>query len=357
MKTENLQKLSTAKAIGLWNKFALVNTSELTIGHNPSLFFFFKDFKNLKPYYFLLSHDDEIFGLLPLVLCGKKIISIPHFSHGGLLRLSMQNSSLSDEKLISLPAGLIETNNLDAGFYQLDFNRFDRNETAGNHAVEIRQTTPLFGKLLTEKVLHTIPLKKNYHDQLALFDSSLRRKINKSKKNGIELKTGTNDLLEDFTFVYNKNMHKLGSPTLGKSFFEKLCNSIPKSCEITVAYLNEKPIGGGFCIWYNGFYENTWFSTLQKFNHLYTSYALHNSMIENAIGKNAHTYSLGRSTKNSGVHQYKLQWPVEEKELWFNSNLEKGYSLKDQKWLTKIWKVLPERLVNFVGPYVARRIY
>lgn len=357
MKTENLQKLNTAEAIGLWNKFALVNTSELTIGHNPSLFFFFKDFKNLKPYYFFLSYDDEFFGLLPLVLCGKKIISIPHFSHGGLLRLSRQFSSLSDEKLISLPAGLIEKNNLDAGFYQLEFNRIDLKEKAKIHVVEIRQTKPLFGQLHTEKVLHTLSLKNSISDQLAVFDSSLRRKINKSKKNGIELKTGTNDLLEDFTFVYNKNMHLLGSPTLGKSFFEKLCNTVPDNCEISVAFLNEKPIGGGFCMWYDGFYENTWFSTLQKYNHLYTSYALHSKMIENAIGKNAHTYSLGRSTKNSGVSQYKKQWPVVEKELWFSSGFEKGFRLKDQKWLTKIWKKLPEGVVNLLGPYVARRIY
>jgi hypothetical protein len=80
-------------------------------------------------------------------------------------------------------------------------------------------------------------------------------------------------------------------------------------------------------------------------------------MIRSAIAKKAHTYSMGRSSRNSGVHQYKLQWPVEEKALFFNSNSPKGASLKDQKWLTKIWKLLPEQLVNSLGPEIAKRIY
>ena len=110
-------------------------------------------------------------------------------------------------------------------------------------------------------------------------------------------------------------------------------------------------------MWYDGYYENTWFSTLSKYNNLYTSYILHAEMIKSAILKKANIYSLGRSTKGSGVHQYKLQWPVEDKDLFFSRTFKEGFSLKDQRWLSAIWKHLPGFFVDAIGPFFAKRMY
>ena len=163
-------------------------------------------------------------------------------------------------------------------------------------------------------------------------------------------------MVDDFATVYNKNMHQLGSPTLGTSFFKSLNWTEHANAEILVAYHNDKPIGGGFCMWYDGYYENTWFSTLNTYNSLYTSYALHAEMIKSAIDKKMKVYSMGRSTTNSGVRNYKQQWPVEEVPLYFNSTKKSGFKLKDQKWLTGIWRILPPIVVNNIGPVIAKRI-
>ena len=110
-------------------------------------------------------------------------------------------------------------------------------------------------------------------------------------------------------------------------------------------------------MWYDGYYENTWFSTLSDYNHLYPSYLLHSEMIKDAIANKASIYSMGRSSKGSGVQQYKLQWPVEEKDLFFSSNRQPAFSLKDQHWMTRVWKRLPGGIVNNLGPAIAKRIY
>lgn len=358
MTTQTILKLETPKAIERWNKLAFANSSELTIAHNPQLFNFFSDYLKLKPFYLFLTEGREEIGLLPLVLIGNKLVSVPHFSYGGILKISPGKKLADESRLIKQLAGLIFEQKTNPGFYEIDIDRLKKDDVKGNKVqIEIRQFEPLFENQNSEKVSHFLALKKSPKDQLAAFNSNLRRKISKAEKNGIEVKIGGVELVDDFSKVYNKNMHQLGSPTLGKAFFKSLYKNLPSNTEIAVAFLKNKPIGCGFCMWYDGYYENTWFSTLQEYNQLYTSYTLHDKIIKSAINKKAHTYSMGRSSINSGVQQYKLQWPVKEKHLFFNSTSSKGVNLKDQKWLTKVWKLLPATLVNNLGPAVAKRIY
>ncbi len=66
---------------------------------------------------------------------------------------------------------------------------------------------------------------------------------------------------------------------------------------------------------------------------------------------------MGRSTIGSGTHHYKLQWPVEDKLLYFNKNMKAKSMLRDQQWATKIWKRLPAVIVDTMGPFIAKRIY
>lgn len=357
MTMPTLLKLETSEAIERWNKFAFANASELTIAHNPLLFNFYSEYLKLKPFYCILTKEKKDVGLLPLVLIGNKLVSVPHFSYGGILKTKSGITSGDEGELIIRIAESIKDAKADLGFYQIKLEQLKEKPDLINSQLEVRQFKPLFGNTISAKVNHFIPLKQNHDEQLSSFNANLRRKIGKAERNGIRVKIGGVKLVDDFSNVYNKNMHQLGSPTLGRDFFKSLCETLPANTEIAVAYLNGTPIGGGFCMWYDGYFENTWFSTLQEKNHLYTSYALHDKMVKSAIAKNAHTYSMGRSSRNSGVHKYKVQWPVVEKDLFFNSNLPKGVGLKDQKWMTKVWKLLPGKLVNSLGPYVAKRIY
>jgi hypothetical protein len=152
-------------------------------------------------------------------------------------------------------------------------------------------------------------------------------------------------------------MHKLGSPALGKNFFRAFMKIPGANASIFIAWYYNQPVGAAFCLEYSGFLENVWFSTLSKYNNLYVAYLLHWKMIENAIQQKQSVYSFGRSTTGSGVHEFKKQWQADEKPLYFSKNIEDKFNLKGQKWLTKIWKVIPAAAVNQLGPFVAKRIY
>lgn len=349
------QPLDKQTAAAQWNTLALKAPSRVTIAFHPELFHFYTTFLSLSPYYFILYFNGEPAGLFPVVKTGNLFISMPHLSNGGILWLEETEPRLTEQEIILRTIEKLKKENLSPGFYRFNIQE-DNKILEKLPPVEIRNHYPLFGEKEKNKAVCLTHLKIDEKEQFKKFDSNLRRKINKAIKNGIKIQSGKMALLDDFSHVYNRNMHRIGSPTLGKSFFKALLDSIAETI-LFVAYLNDKPIGGSFVMWYGGYAENTWFSTVEKYNKLYTSYLLHWETIRWAIENGVQTYSLGRSTIDSGTHNYKLQWPVEVQPLYFSRNFKSRWSLKDQKWATKIWKVLPPVLVDSLGPVIARRIY
>jgi len=195
-------------------------------------------------------------------------------------------------------------------------------------------------------------------EQLAQFTPNLRRKIRAASRKGVRVKLGREELLNHLIPIYQKNMHRLGSPALGKQFFAHMIKACKKEeATIAIAYFEGKPIGGGLWLSYAGFCENSIFATLAKHNHLYTTYALHWAMIQHAQGRGDHTYSFGRSTTNSTVANYKTQWPVQIHPLFHNSTHPIKNTHRTRNLLTTIWKHLPPFLVNILGPHIAKRIF
>ena len=353
----SLEKLDNNTAIQLWDDLALKNVDDPNLALNPYLFDFFRSYLKLLPFYIILYNGEKPIGLFPLVFDGSKYCSLPHLSYGGIFWIKSETPRESTENIFSQIVSIIDKQNLIPGFFRINVESIDDNTINLSADLEIRSHDSYFAKKETNKSIQFISLKSTFEEQSKLFNSNLRRKISKAAKNGIIVKKGGANLIPDFTKVYNRNIQSIGSPTLGKTFFSTLANIKEANVEVFVAYLENLPIGGGFCMWYDRYYENTWFSTLSKYNNLYTSYLLHAEMIKSAILKKANTYSLGRSTKDSGVHQYKMQWPVSEKDLYFSRTLAPGFSLKDQKWMSSVWKHLPGFFVDAVGPWFAKRMY
>jgi len=351
-------KLSADSAIPLWDELVQSKRLSPTIAHNPRFFSFYSEFLSLSPFYFLVKEKETPVGLFPVVRAGNQYISMPHLSYGGIFWLAKRilNAAAEEESIIQNIVAKVEKDKPDPGFYSVEISDF-KNENLPVGKIEIRNEISFFETKSSTKTRHFLFLKKSGEEQLETFSSNLRRKISKAEKNEIVVNKGKEELLDDFLKVYHKNMHKLGSPAFGKSFFQALLQIPGINAGIFIAYYHKKPVGAAFCLSYFGFVENTWFSTLSDHNNLYPSYLLHWNMIEDAINQGRKIYSFGRSTSESGVHEFKKQWLAEERPVYFSKSIQNTINLKDQKWLTKIWKVLPAAVVNNVGPFVAKRIY
>ena len=350
--------LSDTEAIPLWNNFTSSLSFPVPFSFNPSLFYFYRKHFHWKPYYFLLSDDDVIRGVLPLVNTGKAWVSLPHFSYGGVLT---DDSSLVRSKIIGQIIAEILFQQLSPGFYKSEVNRL----TAGlpdHQKIFIRslgeQNDSSFQK--SEKVTGLFYLKNGKRETFHHLSSNLRRKIRKASENGLIFKNGGTELLHDFYSVYSENIRHLRSVNYGKGYFHDFIQSyLYGQARFFVAYLAGKPVGSALTVSYHGFIENVYFATLPRYRQFYVSDALHWQMCRFFIGlgkadERPLIYSLGRSTENSSVQNYKNHWPIKKVPLYVFSNFD---LLHQKAFLGKLWKVTPQRIKVFFGPRVIDHLY
>jgi len=153
-------------------------------------------------------------------------------------------------------------------------------------------------------------------------------------------------------------MLRLGSPVLPKRFFANILNGYTNGfARIFCIYNGKTPIGTSFLMSYLGFFENTWFSTLQNYNSFFPAQLLHLEMISFAIINFGRTYSFGRSTSGSGVHEFKRRWGTEETIVYWNYDKPVKLDVRKAGFLSQLWKNFPLPLANLLGPFIAKKIY
>jgi predicted N-acyltransferase len=222
---------------------------------------------------------------------------------------------------------------------------------------EIRSFIRLSEHVYAHKSLSVLALEGNIEAQEKIFSSNLRRKIRKAEKNGISIRMGRQELTDDFYSVYSRNCHRLGTPVLKKDFYAGMLKAYPQNqARFFIAYYREKPIGAALLLGYQDVFENIFFATHQKYNHLYPSYLLNQAMIAYAIKYKANTYSFGRSSIGSGTHQYKQQWGVTDIPIYWNLS-QSHKNIREFAFLRKLWQALPYRLSLIIGPAIAGRLY
>lgn len=358
----SISPLPAPSAIPSWNRFASTLPFPAPFSFNPSLFAFYQKHFRWKPYYFIAYQRDEIAGLFPVVFTGRAMVSLPHFSYGGVLE--KEKGLLNKADLLKRVFSFIGQKNVSSGFFRIDLSETGSlsEEKAGNFLIRSLGDPHDSHFVQSAKVTFWMALK----DEKVLYNSlgsNLRRKINKASRMGFELKTGGAELLPDFYAVYRKNIARLRSLPYGTRFFNDLFATWRYGdLKFFVVYYQSRPAGAALLASYNGFYENVFFATLQEVQPFYISDWLHWQMVKyvfstaeklSSDGKNP-VYSFGRSTENSSVHTYKAHWPVTLEPLYVYSNL---MDIKRSLFLRKIWGALPASVALNLGPKIIKHIY
>lgn len=191
------------------------------------------------------------------------------------------------------------------------------------------------------------------------FRPALQKKIGRAHQCEFHCTIGGNELLDTFWPVYARHIHRLGSLPLPKRFFHAILQGFEEGfAEVILLYHQNRVVGSACNLWIDGFYENAWFATESKAQKLGASYFFHDFMIKRAQSLGAEVYSFGRSTPQSGVHQFKRQWATVDIPLaWYQNGAlitKNPYHLRS---LGKILKYLPFSVVAILGSWAFRRIY
>ena len=309
----------------------------VTHAHNPCIVDILKRTFGWEGGAFLVLDGDKPIGYFAGMIIKKRIVSMPHFSFGGLITCSPERNEIYSEILPKLFEYFSDIYNPDTSYLLRDTERV---------GVFVQEN----------KVISWIDIHGK-SDQQAIPATQLV-KARKALEYGLTCKSGGIELLDDFYHVYSRNMLRLGSPVLPKRLFANILNGYANGfSRIFCVYKAKTPVGSSFLMSYMGFFENTWFSTLQNYNQFFPAQLLHHEMISFSIIQGGHTYSFGRSTSGSGVHEFKRRWGTEETIIYWNYDKPLKMNLRKFEFLSKIWKLLPLPVANVLGPLVAGRVY
>jgi serine/alanine adding enzyme len=195
------------------------------------------------------------------------------------------------------------------------------------------------------------------------FTSKLRAQIKRSKRENPKIRFGGKEYLDDFYSVYARNMRDLGSPPHSKEFIRNILDSFTDNSCIIMLYMNNRPVAAGLLIGDGETLNIPLASTIRDVNPLSINMLMYSEVLKFAIRKGYRHFDFGRSTTDSGTFRFKQQWGAQAKQLYWHYGLVKRgevplLSPANPKYalMINIWKRLPVKLTQWVGPRIVKNI-
>ena len=286
----------------------------------------------------------RVVGVLPLVvfgnrLAGRFLVSLPFVNHGGVLASSGAAAhALLEEAVrrgIDAGCGYIELRHIEQRFPDLP---------SRSHRVTMRAR--LAG---TEDAVWSG------------LDRKVRNLVRKAEKAGLTVELGGIELLEDFYGVFARNMRDLGTPVYPMAFFAEMLRQFPDATRLFVVRQGRQPVAGSITYAWGSTLEVPSASSLREFRALCPNYLLYWAMMREAVRRGCAVFDFGRSTPADGTYHFKTQWGAEPGPLCWEYRLitSKQVPGRDRhnrafQPAINLWKRLPLKLANLIGPRVVR---
>ncbi|MDT8453020.1 MAG: FemAB family PEP-CTERM system-associated protein [Gammaproteobacteria bacterium] len=300
----------------------------------------------IESFYFVARNDGHrIVGVLPLVrlksrLFGDMLVSMPYFQRGG---------AIADHPAIETT--LMQSANREAARLGIDH-------------IEYRDDIPRQDLLaLTFKVNMILALPDSEETLWHGFTAKLRAQIKRPQQLAPRILIGGKEYLDDFYKVYSRNMRDLGSPVHSRLLLENMLKAFPGKSWIIVIRLNNIPVSAGFLLGHGDTMEVPLASTIREANPHSMNMLLYWEVLKLAVRQGYKNFDFGRSSKHAGTYRFKQQWGAQPKQLYWHywqGEKEELPSLNpsNPKYALMIymWKRLPVRLTQWLGPLIVKNI-
>lgn len=296
--------------------------------------------------HYLLCSDGagEITGVLPLILTesrlfGRFLTSMPFFNYGGVLSVDEASTH-----------ALLEA-----------ASEFGRHIGASH--IELRHTQPLScaWPVRTHKVSMRLRLPADFETLWKGFPSKLRSQIRRGQKEGLSVRVGGEDCLDDFYAVFARCMRDLGTPVYGKAFFRSVVETFPKEVRICVVSQGVTPLAAGLVYGFRNVLEIPWAASDKRHSRLSPNMLLYSSLLEYACQQGFHEFDFGRSSLDSGTYRFKEQWGAKPLQLRWYYWIPDGHDIPQLnpgnpkfKVAIELWRRLPLPLTTWLGPHIVK---
>lgn len=296
-------------------------------------------------YFFARNEQQKIVGVLPLVrlssrLFGDLLVSMPYFQRAG---------AIADHP--SIETALMQAANEQAA--QLGIGHIEYRDDI------LREWLPS----QSNKVNMVLALPGSEEALWQGFSAKLRAQIKRPQQLAPEVLIGGKEYLDDFYKVYSRNMRDLGSPSHSRRLVENILDRFPGSSWLIVIRMNNRPVSAGLLLGHGDTMEIPLASTIRSANPHSMNMLLYWEVLKLAIRQGYNQFDFGRSSKEAGTYRFKQQWGAQPKQLYwhywlFNSKQLPALNAANPKYalIIYLWKKLPVRLTQWLGPLIVKNI-
>lgn len=191
------------------------------------------------------------------------------------------------------------------------------------------------------------------------FSSKLRSQIRRPVKEGLTTQFGL-DQQHAFYDVFARTMRQLGTPVLPRSLFERIAATFPEQVVFGAVYRGNRPVAAGCGFVWRDEFEMTWAGACREYQALAPNMLLYWAFMEQMIARGARVFNFGRCSPGGGTHRFKRQWGGTDVPLPWRyqapGRVSATPSPQDSafSWGPRLWRRLPLRVANLVGPRLVR---
>jgi FemAB-related protein (PEP-CTERM system-associated) len=327
-----------------WDAFVL-DCAEASFFHRIGWRDIYQETFGHRTRYLLAERDGAVVGVLPLVelksvLFGHALVSLPFAVYGGVAALDDEARTALSRHAVDL-ARELRVQHLEM-----------RNRVSCEPDWERQDLYVTFRKNLLPEVeanMLAIPRKQ-------------RAMVRKGIQRG--LRAEIDDDAQRFFDLYADNQHRHGTPPHARRYFQALKHTFGSDCEFLVTVDDRgNAVSGVLSFYFRDEVLPYYAGDVTQARELAANDFKYWALMQRACERGLRVFDFGRSKRGTGSFDFKRNWGFEPVDLQYeycliNRDTVPQNNPSNPRYQTAIalWRRLPRRVVNAVGPVLARHL-
>jgi len=327
-----------------WDAF-VAGCSRATFFHHIGWRRILEDVLHHRTHYLIAERDDRVCGVLPLAevrsgLFGRSLASLPFCVYGG----PASSDALADAALIEAA----DTLGRSLGVAHLEV----RNREPKCPAWPRQSLYVTFRKVLEsdeQRNMLAIPRKQR---------AMVRKGIDHGLRSEVDLSA------DRFFALYSDNQHRHGTPALPKRYFAALLDTFGSSAEVLIVKdAHGEDVSTVLSFYFRDEVLPYYAGDTVRAREIAANDFKYWELMRRAGERGIRVFDYGRSKQGTGSFAFKKNWGFAPEPLAYEYSLYRRAEVPQNnplnpkyRALIALWKRMPRRLVDAIGPVLARNL-
>ena len=206
------------------------------------------------------------------------------------------------------------------------------------------------------------PLAADDEAQLLQIPRKQRAEVRKGLIGDLTVTTGTSTFERTAHYaVYAESVRNLGTPVFPAALFNAVLNEFGEAADILTVWNGTAPVASVLSLYHDGAVLPYWGGGTHAARRLRGNDRMYYELMLHARRRGCSRFDFGRSKTHSGAYDFKRNWGFEPEPLSYAQWTAPGAAVRDADPTSArhsariaVWKRLPLRLTNLIGPMIAR---